>query len=145
MIHSTPHWLFPLNYFSSKIYQTGYHHLKQNWELAFWSLDTISSFGSLLISVPSPCNHTLKMASSRPSVYRQQFKIAFISVHQIHMLITSLITTLNSQPLLLTVSPFPSHLREKGDAAWIIYSVGMSGPASVSHTTSLIHYSLTCF
>lgn len=133
-----------LSIISPQRYQTGYHHLKQNWELAFWSLDTISSFGSLLISVPSPCNHTLKVAS-RPSVYTQQLKIAFIAVHQNHMLITWLITTLNCQPLLLTLPPFPSCLREEGDAAWITYTVGMPGPASVSHITSLIHYSLTCF
>lgn len=142
MIHSTSLHVTDcfLSVISPQRHQTGYHHLKQNWELAFWSLDTISSFGSLLISVPSPCNHTLKVASSSPSVYSLQFKIAFISVHQNHMWITWLITTLNCQPLLLTLSPFPSHLRENGDAAWIIHTVGMPGPVSVSQTTSL-----TCF
>lgn len=146
MIHSTSLHITDcfLSIISPQRYQTGYYHLKQNWELAFWSLDTISSFGSLLISVPSPCNHTLKVASSRPPVYREQFKIAFISVHQNHMLITWLITTLNCQPLLLTLSPFASCLREKGDAAWIIHTVGMLGPEPVSHTASLIPYSLTC-
>lgn len=134
-----------LSIISPQRYQTGYHHLKQNWELAFWSLDMISSFGSLLISVPSPCNHTLKVASSRPSVYRKQFKITFISVHQNHMLKTWFITTLNCQPLLWTPSPFPSYLREKWDAAWIIHAAGMPGPVPVSHITPLIHYSLISF
>lgn len=47
--------------------------------------------------------------------------------------------------LTFTPPPFPSYLREKWDAAWIIHTAGMPGPVSVSHTTSLIHYSLICF
>lgn len=84
------------------------------------------------------------MASFRPSVYREQFKIALISLNQNHKLTTWSITTLNQQHLFLTLSPFASCPRDKRDATWTIHTVGMQGLVSLSLTTSLIHSSLKC-